>query len=225
MGILEFFHIKKKSFVQKLDNLVTFNEKLINAKDSLIEYKTNRKKEVAEIHLSHKEAEKSLKLSNEQIELVTKKLNKAIEDGNEERAKRLFNHLEALKEGNKIYQKAFDDITKSKNTVDKELASINNKIATVNMNLESLKVVKKAQATTSKFKGVGTDNTSKNVLAEIEDFIEHEKWKVEVEDEVNEIAEQSSIEADLEADEEEDKNDKFEAYKSKILSKTGSKKK
>jgi len=218
MNIFKFFKIKTKTVGEKLDNLVTFDEKLRNAKEELQKSKAAVVEDAVNIHESEKIAKKALELNNTQIEIVKGKLAKAIKSGEDNKAEALFSNLESLQTANKIHEKSYNDIQKSREKIDKKVVSIDNKIFKVSAKLDGLKQVRAAQEMVAKLAGVSTNNAVGNVLKDIEDFVEHEEWKLESKQEVQDLLDKNASTEDTEEEVESSAHERFEAYKASILS-------
>jgi len=218
MNILKFFKIKTKTVGEKLDNLVTFDEKLRSAKEELQKSKAAVMEDAINIHESEKIAKKALELNNTQIEIVKGKLEKAIKGGEDNKAEALFSNLESLQTANKIHEKSYNDIQKSREKIDKKVVSIDNKIFKVAAKLDGLKQVRAAQEMVAKLAGVSTNNAVGNVLKDIEDFVEHEEWKIESKQEVQDLLDKNASVEDSEEEIETSAHERFEAYKASVLS-------
>lgn len=218
MNIFKFFKIKTKTVGEKLDNLVTFDEKLRNAKEELQKSKAAVVEDAVNIHESEKIAKKALELNNTQIEIVKGKLAKAIKGGDDNKAEALFSNLESLQTANKIHEKSYNDIQKSREKIDKKVVSIDNKIFKVSAKLDGLKQVRAAQEMVAKLAGVSTNNAVGNVLKDIEDFVEHEEWKLESKQEVQDLLDKNASAEDTEEEVESSAHERFEAYKASVLS-------
>jgi phage shock protein A len=217
MNILKFFKIKAKTAGEKLDNLVTFDEKLRNAKEELQKTKLAVTKEAESIHESEKIAKKAYELNNAQIETVKTKLNKAIKEKEDNKAEALFSNLESLQSANKIYEKSYKDIQTSREKIDKQVVNIDNKIFKVAAKIDGLKQVRAAQEMVAKLAGVSSNNAVGNVLKDIEDFVEHEEWKLEAKQEVQDLLDKNSQVEDTEEEVASDTHERFEAYKASVL--------